>query len=232
MNAYHNFGAYAPVDGYGLLVALQVDTSAIDIKWSDPFNGPSAASPVVMPVSGGPNSAIYFDGHGMADPLLYKITDTGTGYTANWVSTTGDFATRIPASVTVDSARNCVWAFAVGSTTLNCVDQGATYAIDYTIDTSRFSSGFPASDMTMTTTSDGHNVLILGLELIGENPGKILAIELVPSGSYFGTEYWIFALPGDAEFSAGQFPIITDGSGSYLDIAFPSVLNRLYMYGN
>jgi hypothetical protein len=233
MNAYHNFGGYAGVDGYGMLVAFEVNASTISTPWSGvgyQFNGPSGASPVVLPVSGGSNSAIFFDGYGTMDPLLYKITDTGTSYTANWVSTTGDFTARIPASVTVDSANNCVWAYALGSTTLRCVDvTSATYQTDYTINTSGLSSGFPASDMTMTTISGGH-VLILGMQLIGTNPGNILAIN-VTSGSNFGAEYWLFSLTGDAEFAPTQFPVITDSSG-HQDIAFPSNQSRAYLYGN
>jgi hypothetical protein len=68
MDAYHNFGGYPNVPGYGLLVALEVNTSAtpntIDTEWSYGFNGPSGASPAVLPVSGGSKSVIYFDGYG------------------------------------------------------------------------------------------------------------------------------------------------------------------------
>ena len=238
MNAYRNFAPYANVDGYGLLVALEVNTSSspntIDIKWNYAFNGPSGASPAVVAVSGGSNSAIYFDGFGNNDPRLYRITDTGTTYTSNWVSTSGDFAARIPASVTVDTSRNCVWAYALGTHTLKCADLGTTYAIDYTIDTSRFTTGFPASAMTLTTTSGGDGVLILGIQLVGLNPGKILAIQLVTSGSNFGTQYWssLPSLPGNAEFAPTQFPIITDTSGPYQNIAFPTNKSRVYLYGN
>jgi hypothetical protein len=235
MDAYRNFGGYANVDGYGLLVALQVNTSTIDIKWSYAFNGPSGASPAVLPISGGSNSAIYFDGYGNNDPRLYKITDTGTTYTANWVSPSGAFAARIPASVTIDTTHTCVWAYALNDTNLKCIDLGNSYALDYTVDTSRFSTGIPASAMTLTTTSGGSKVLILGLQLVGpNNPGKVLAVELVPSGSNFGAQYWIFALPSNTEFAPTQFPLITEtsGSNSYQDIAFPSDQHRLYYYGN
>jgi hypothetical protein len=234
MDAYRNFGGYANVDGYGLLVAFEVNLTptppTIDTKWSYVFNGPSGASPAVLSASG--DSAIYFDGYGNMDPLLYKITDTGASYSANWVSTTGDFTARIPASVTVDTTRNCVWAYAFGSTDLKCADLGNTYAIDYTIDTSTMTTGLPASAISMTTTSGGDGVLILGLQLVGPAKGKILAIKLATSGSPIGSLYWVFSLLNAAEFAPTQFPIVTDPTGTPVYIAFPSNQSRMYLYGN
>jgi hypothetical protein len=232
MNAYHNFTPYLDDDGYGMLVALQVTGSTITTEWSYSFNGPSGASPVVLPVPGGSNSAIYFDGYGSMDPMLFKITDTGGSSTFNWESST--LSARIPASVTIDSAHNCAWFYSLGSTTLNCADLGSTYTIDYSVDVSTLASvsGDPASAMTLTTTSGGEEVLILGIQAVGSTPGQVLAVGLVPNGSGFGNEYWIFSLPGDAEFAPSQFPIITNTTDSYQAIAFPSDLKRMYLYGD
>lgn len=98
MNAYHNFSPYNGIDGEGLFFALEVNltTMTIDTAWSYPFNGPSGATPTALPVSGGTNTALFFDGYGTMNPLLYKITDTGASYTANWVSATGILQPKFP----------------------------------------------------------------------------------------------------------------------------------------
>lgn len=121
-----------------------------------------------------------------------------------------------------------------------CVDLTASsFTIDYTLDPALFPGlAIPASEMSMTTTSGGDGVLIMGLELVGAPPGQVLAVKLVPGTSpYYGTQYWDFSLPNASEAAPTQFPVLTNSSGTtpIQEIAFASIFSmtgRLYLYGN
>jgi hypothetical protein len=242
MNAYRNFSGFPTIDGCGELIAFEANPAGtIDFKWGYPFNGPSGASPVVLPVADGSNSDIFFDGFGNSgDSRLIKITDTGTTYTFRWTSNMGDFAARIPASVTVDNlnTRNCVWAFALFSPNLNCVNTGNTYNIDNTINVGGtmglVPGGLPASELTISYTSGGDAVLIMSLEIVGSG-GHVTAVKVtgdVSTSNFTPTKYWDTAYPASPplEFSPTQFPIVTtvtNSSGTSQSVAAPSLQKRM-----
>ncbi|MFN0104612.1 MAG: hypothetical protein ACKV2U_21305 [Bryobacteraceae bacterium] len=240
MNAYEA-STLEEHSGYGQMIAFEANsiTGTIDTKWSYSFAGPSGASPVVLPVAGGSKSDIYFDGFGNMDPRLIKVADDGgSSYTFRWQSTSGDFPNRIPASVTVDTGkgRSCVWAYSIARQLLKCVNLGNTYNVDNTIDVgSLVPASFPASVLTMTHPSTGGAVILLCVNFVGTNPGRILAIQVTgdyTTSNFSAAKYWDFALPQNGEYAPTQFPIVTDTTGPYSTLAFPTSQNRLYLYSN
>lgn len=242
MNAYNNFGSLMYVDGYGLLVAFEVNVTSvpntIDVRWKFSFNGPSGASPAVRPVSGTTNSTIYFDGFGNNDPKLYKVTDTGPTVpaAADWVTATGDFVSRIPTSVVIDPTRNCAWDYALTTSQIKCVDlTSGAISTTYSLDSTDFvAGGAPASAMTLTHTAAGADVLIVGTRKVGSTPGHVTGIKLEqdPLKTYYGTLYFDTQLPIGAEFAPTQFPVLTNAATGLQQVAFPSTKSRLYLYGN
>jgi hypothetical protein len=237
---------------YGLLVALDLDTThgTISDTWSFPFGGTSGASPAVV------GDVIYFDGAnqtagftGAGSGWFFAIEDLGSSYASYWPSPNNDGVNlggnRIPASGSVDTTRSCVWVYTTPGDMLYCLDEtnGDT---DYSFnvrDISTLTLAVPASGMSLTQTSSGDTVMLLGV-LTGiagpsdpappaTNIGHVVAIKLSGTGSGFSaTSYWELILPSvpsGVQGAVGQFPLVQNSSGDEVAI-FPTTQQRALFY--
>jgi hypothetical protein len=241
---------------YGLLVALDVDTStpAINQDWAFPFGGPSGSSPVVI------GDVVYFDG---SNPWAgYMISGVGWYFAVedlggssydgtywNSVNNSGVEVggTRIPASGAVDSARGCIWVYALPGDMIYCLDEMGG-GQDYSFNVRSISSltyAIPSSDMSMTQASDTVTVMLLGVvngyaggsdpEPAVSETGDVIAVSLSGTTDFMAGKYWSSGdlvrptVSDSIDATYGQFPLMTNALG-HQTIAFPTSQFRARFY--
>jgi hypothetical protein len=196
MNAYAPPGDTTDESGYGLLVAIDVDTSGSMASTSlFAFGGTSGASPAVLPitVNGSTASVIYFDGQEPSPPVnggapagttgyVFSVVDYGTygALNPNWVNNGNNPANpvnlnggTIPVSGSFDNLneRNCIWFFPLNLSSLQCLNLGTGH-IDNTFSVRNISTlqlAVPTSSISLTQGPTGA-VMILG---VGPGPGGV-----------------------------------------------------------